>query len=369
MRKQVSYDPRQFVKAASFSPIEEYEPVHSFADFELNTILARNIARAVYSQPTPIQDKAIAEVMAGRDVVGIANTGTGKTAAFLIPLIEKVYYNRDIKVLIVAPTRELALQIDQEFRNLANQTNIYSAVCIGGVSMGGQVFALRRRPQFVIGTPGRLKDLANQGVISFSQFTVIILDEVDRMLDMGFLPDVKYIVGRLPQKRQSLFFSATLPEKIKEVMGMFLHNPVNVSVKTQETAGNVEQDVIRLQGRAKTEVLDELLTQQGFDRVLVFGRTKWGIDKLNSFLLKKGHKVGAIHGNKTQGQRQRVLEDIKQNRINILLATDIASRGIDIKDVTHVINYDLPETYEDYIHRIGRTGRANKTGKALTFFD
>ncbi|OGG08873.1 hypothetical protein A2154_04065 [Candidatus Gottesmanbacteria bacterium RBG_16_43_7] len=307
--------------------------------------------------------------MQGRDVVGIANTGTGKTAAFLIPLISKIYARRFEKVLIVAPTRELASQIYDECRVFTHNLDISLALCIGGVGYKAQLVALEKKPQFVIGTPGRLIDFEKQRQMDFARFGTIVLDEVDRMLDMGFIGDVRYIISRLSANRQSLFFSATIPENVRQLMAGFLNNPRSVMVSKQETAANVDQDIVRVNGKAKSDVLYDLLTQDGFDKVLVFGRTKWGMDKLARLLDRWGVKVAAIHGNKSQNQRRRALDSFKNNHVQVLLATDIASRGLDIDDVTHVINYDLPQSYEDYIHRIGRTGRAEKKGIALTLIE
>lgn len=362
-----SIDVSQLIKKAQFVEKEVYTPTHSFADFAINDILKENIRVKGYGSPTPIQDQTIPHLLEGKDVIGLANTGTGKTAAFLIPLIEKVYNDRTQRVLIVAPTRELAVQIDEELREFTRRMNIFSVICIGGVGMYGQIRGLMRNPAFVIGTPGRLKDLEKQRKLSFGSFQTIVLDEVDRMLDMGFINDVKWIVAKLPEKRHALFFSATLPENTKDIMSHFLKNPVTVSVKKTNTSANVDQDVIRLEGKPKIDVLHDLLAQEGFDKVLVFGRTKWGMEKLAKELDDRGFKVASIHGNKNQNQRQRAINDFKSDKVAILLATDIASRGLDIPNVTHVINYDLPETYEDYVHRIGRTGRADKTGKALSF--
>jgi superfamily II DNA/RNA helicase len=282
-------------------------------------------------------------------------------------LIDKVCRDRNIKVLIVTPTRELAVQINDEFRQLSRQMGLFSAVCIGGMSLGFQIRELSRRPNFVIGTPGRLLDLEEQKALNFGHFTTIVLDEADRMLDMGFINDVKFMISRLPKNRQSLGFSATMPPEIRTLMNTFLNNPYNVNIPAASSVLNIDQDVVRTNGRPKAEVLHDLLIQVGFDKVLVFGRTKHGIDKLAKDLAVRGFKVAAIHGNKNQSQRQKALADFKNNRLKILLATDIASRGLDINDVTHVINYDLPESYEDYVHRIGRTARAGKSGIALTF--
>lgn len=369
--KLLGKDERMFIcKAQEFTPIEDTISQHQFTDFNIVDILKQNIASRGYKQPTPIQDQAIKPILEGRDLIGLANTGTGKTAAFLIPLINKIYQDRQEKALIIVPTRELALQIDDEFYAFTKNMNVYSTMIIGGKNISRQIRDLRRNPNVVIGTPGRLKDLVERRVLFLEDFTTIILDEVDLMVDIGFINDVKYFISLLPKERQSLFFSATISPKIQEVLRDFVTNPVTVSVKQQDTAQNIDQDVIRVSGGdKKIDILHDLLIRDGFDKVLVFGKTKHGVEKLNKELEFRGFRVGAIHGNKKQGQRQRTLEDFKRNEIQILLATDVASRGLDIDNVTHVINYDLPDTYEDYIHRIGRTGRANKKGVALTFIE
>jgi len=344
-----------------------FTPTHAFSDFQFGRTLEANIAAHGYLTLTPIQDQVIGPLLSGRDLIGIAATGSGKTAAFLLPLIEKVSQDRGRRALIVAPTRELAVQINDEFRLLSRGLGIYSAVCIGGLSMGFQLRELSRQPNFVIGTPGRLKDLEEQRGLSFSRYSVIVLDEIDRMLDMGFINDVRYMLGKLPPIRQSLGFSATMPEDIRSLLRQFLKDPITVQIASTASVLNINQDVVRTNGRPKADVLHDLLIKDGFDKVLVFGRTKHGIDKLSHDLTTRGFKVASIHGNKNQSQRQRALTEFKQNRLKVLLATDIASRGLDINDVTHVINYDLPESYEDYVHRIGRTARAGKSGIALTF--
>lgn len=369
-RKKSTLNPLLLVKKAT-PKVEQapYEPKHAFADFPFVEQIQENIAHKGYTTPTPIQDQAIPAILEGKDVVGLANTGTGKTAAFLLPLINAMASNLNLRVLIVAPTRELAVQIQTEARSFAMGMPISTQLCIGGVNIRPQVSGLRRRPQIVVGTPGRLKDLSNQRALFFQDYSMVVLDEVDRMLDMGFIHDVQYIIGKLPKDRQSLFFSATLNPESKKLMGDFLTDPVMVSVKSQETAMNVDQDVVRLLGRTKVDVLDEILRTDEAAKVIIFGRTKHGIDKLAKQLGERGLKIASIHGNKSQYQRQQSLELFKHNRVNVLLATDVAARGLDIDDVSHVINYDLPDTYEEYVHRIGRTGRANKTGKALSFVD
>lgn len=364
-------DPRFFVNKAK-PAVEEgaYVSSHTFADFKISDKLKRNISDHGYITPTPIQDQTIPHLLEGKDVIGIANTGTGKTAAFLIPLIDKVSLNRDQRVLIMTPTRELAMQILDELTIFTRGMDLDSVLCIGGANLARQEKKLHHNPHFVIGTPGRLKDLIRRHTLNLALFQNIVLDEVDRMVDIGFIKDIEYIVSLLPVKRQSLFFSATITDKERGILDTFVSNPVSVSVKKQATAENIDQDVIRVSHPSqKLDKLHDLLTQDGFDKVLVFGRTKWGIEKLTKALIERGFKAASIHGNKSQGQRQRALEQFKSSYVQVLLATDVASRGIDIENVTHVINYDAPASYEDYVHRIGRTGRADKKGIALTFVD
>lgn len=348
----------------------EYVPKHRFEDFPICDQLKRNIAYKGYGLPTPIQDQSIPVILEGRDIIGIANTGTGKTAAFLIPLIDKVSKNKSEKVLIVTPTRELALQIRDELFAFSRGLEIQSALCVGGLSMWVQQNELRHNPNFVIGTPGRIRDLIGQRCLDLSQFHNVVIDEADRMVDIGFIGDIKYFISLLAQNRQSLFFSATISGKVKEILQTFVRNPITISVKIHDLIEKINQDIVRVVNREqKVDQLHDLLIQEGFDKVLIFGRTKWGIQKLTNELIRRGFKAGAIHGNKSQSQRQKMLGDFKRNQIKILLATDVASRGLDIEDVSHVINYDLPSSYDDYIHRIGRTGRANKSGVALTFVE
>ncbi|MBU2632715.1 DEAD/DEAH box helicase [Patescibacteria group bacterium] len=343
---------------------------NKFADFDICQQLKTNIQHKEYDSPTPIQDESIPPILEGKDIIGIANTGTGKTAAFLIPLINKVFKNPSEKVFILAPTRELAVQINDELKDFTAGMRISSALCIGGANMHRQKMNLRRNPNFVIGTPGRVRDLIEHRSINLSQFRNVVLDETDRMVDIGFINDIKYFISLLPEDRQSLFFSATVSGKVREIIASFVKNPITVTVKQRETAENIQQDIIKTANRGKkVDQLHDLLIKDGFAKVLIFGRTKWGVQKLADELVDRGFKAGAIHGNKGQNQRQRTLDEFKKNVINILLATDVASRGLDIPDVSHVINYDMPATYDDYVHRIGRTGRANKKGIALTFVD
>lgn len=370
-RPERELDFTQFVKKAiQTTEVEVYNPKHRFADFEMHSKLKANVAAAGYVHPTPIQDGVIPHILEGRDIIGIANTGTGKTAAFLLPLIHKMFKYQKEKVLIIVPTRELALQIEDELRKFATGSGLRSALVIGGAHMDGQIRSLARNPSFVIGTPGRLKDLIERGKLSLSEFNHIVLDEVDRMLDMGFIADIKHLVSLMKSPRQSMFFSATMPREIAELAKKFLTDPVTIAIKSRATSENVDQDVVRVSPKEdKLEVLHNLLLKPEFGKVLIFGRTKYAVDKLAHKLEERGFKADSIHGDKSQSQRQRALRRFTQNEIAILVATDVAARGLDIPDVTHVINYELPENYEDYIHRIGRTGRGSKKGNALTFIN
>jgi ATP-dependent RNA helicase RhlE len=356
-------------KAVITETQETFVPEHRFADFNITEELKKNIIAKGYTEPTPIQDRAIPHVLQGQDVVGIANTGTGKTAAFLIPLINKVLEDRSKRILIMVPTRELAQQIEEEFWGFASHLRIGAVTCVGGANINPQIATLRRNPNFVIGTPGRLKDIMERRVLNLANFSTVVLDEADRMLDMGFIDDMKFILSQMSSVRHTLFFSATLSREIEMLIGSFLNNPVRISVKTGDTAKSVNQDIVRVAGKNKVDVLHELLTKPEFNKVLVFGRTKHGVEKLSKMLVERGFKAESIHGNKTQSKRERALGAFKQNRVQVLVATDVAARGIDVSDVSHVINYDLPTTYEDYVHRIGRTGRAGKGGQALTFIE
>ncbi len=345
-----------------------YVPKHTFNDFNIAEEIKSRIALKGFVTPSPIQDGAIPYILEGKDVVGIANTGTGKTAAFLIPLVDKVMRNPKEQVLIMAPTRELAIQIQDELLVFIKNTKIYSVCCVGGAPIRKQMSELRYFNNFIIGTPGRLKDLGEQKYIKFEEFTNVVLDEADRMLDMGFIDDMRYMIGKMPKTRQTLFFTATMSKEIERLVHDFLTNPVNISVKTGDTAKSVDQDVVRVsRGESKIDKLHDLLTQDEFSKVLIFGQTKSGVERLTEELQSLGHKAGSIHGDKNHVQRQRTLRTFKDNLINILVATDVAARGLDIAGVTHVINYELPMTYDDYVHRIGRTGRGGASGKALTF--
>lgn len=362
----------RFIKKAEHVEEKKYEAKHNFIDFPFNPQLQKNIARVGYVSPRPIQDQAIPVVLKGGDVFGMANTGTGKTAAFLLPLIQKISktkgMNKRETVLIMAPTRELALQIDADFRNLAFGFGMFSAACVGGLPIMKQIREIERGVSFVIGTPGRLRDLIEKKVLDLSTCHSVVLDEADRMLDMGFRDDMVYIIGKTAKERQTLFFSATLSPEIKKLTEQYLKDPVFVSVISGETAKSIEQDVVRYRGKDEQFTkLHEILKEDGSDKVLIFREMKHSVDALTKELSQHGFKVGCIHGDKRSRERIRTLDLFKQDKINILIATDVAARGLDIPDVTHVINYDVPQTYDTYVHRIGRTGRAGKKGNALTF--
>ena len=345
-----------------------FVPEHKFSDFDVNAHLKANIIARGYENPTPIQDKAIPHVLLGQDVVGLAETGTGKTAAFLIPLIDKVMKQKGERVLIMAPTRELAVQIEKELAGFAKGLGFRGMVAVGGANIAPQISQLRHDPAFVIGTPGRLKDLMERRALVLTEFGTVVLDEADRMLDMGFIDDMRTILAKMRKERHTLFFSATMSKEIERLIGEFLSSPVVISVKTRDTSKNIDQDVVRVgRGEDKFEVLVKLMGDRDFSKVLIFGRTKFGVEKLAKELSRRHIHAESIHGNKTYGARIRALESFKSGKVAALVATDVAARGLDIPAVTHVINYDLPSTYEDYVHRIGRTGRASLKGKALTF--
>src|SRR3989344_5550498 len=362
----------RFVKRNQYVEEKPYVSKHSFADFPFPAQLPKNITHAGFMHPRPIQDQAIPAVLKGKDVFGMANTGTGKTAAFLLPLIEKISktkgQNKRETVLIMAPTRELSLQIESDFRTFAFGFGMFSVACVGGLPIMRQISELKRGVSFIIGTPGSLRDLIDRKVLDLSVCHSVVLDEADRMLDMGFRDDMLFIIGKTPKERQTLFFSATLSPEIKKLTGEYLKDPVFISVISGETLKNIDQDVIRVKSKEeKLTKLHEVLKKDGSDKVLIFREMKHSVDSLTKELAHMGFKVGCIHGDKRSRERIRTLDLFKKDVINILIATDVAARGLDIPDVTHVINYDVPQTYDTYVHRIGRTGRRGKKGIALTF--
>jgi len=345
----------------------------AFAALGLSAPLLRAVAAEGYEIPTPVQSRCIPHVLAGRDVLGCAQTGTGKTAAFVLPILQNLAAkpkNGRIRTLILAPTRELAAQIGERTSAYGANLGLTNAVIYGGVGQRGQEDALRRKPDILIATPGRLLDLMEQGYVKLDAVEVFVLDEADRMLDMGFIHDVKRIVREVPAKRQTLFFSATMPPVIAELSGRILIDPVRVEVVPQATtAEKIEQTVHHVTKRDKRALLEKVLKEPGVDRALVFTRTKHGANRLVEQLDRAGIRAAAIHGNKSQGARERALDGFKNGDIPVLIATDIAARGIDVDGITHVVNYDLPNVPEQYVHRIGRTARAGAGGHAIAFCD
>lgn len=362
----------RFIKKAVHVEEKPYVSKHTFLDFPFNPQIQKNIERRGFASPRPIQDQAIPAVLEGKDVFGMANTGTGKTAAFLIPLIEKIVKTKGQSkremVLIMAPTRELAMQIDADFRALSFGLGMFSAACVGGLPIMKQISEIKMGVSFVIGTPGRIRDLIERKVLDLSTCRSVVLDEADRMLDMGFRDDMVSILGKTSKDRQTLFFSATLSSEVRKLTSEFLKDPVFISVISGETAKNIDQDVVHTRTKEeKLEKLHEVLKREDSNKVLIFREMKHSVDSLTKDLMHLGFKVGCIHGDKRSRERIRTLDLFKNDHINILIATDVAARGLDIPDVTHVINYDIPQTYDTYVHRIGRTGRAGKKGVALTF--
>jgi ATP-dependent RNA helicase RhlE len=348
----------------------------TFAQLGLSEPLLRALNTENYTQPTPIQMRAIPALLAGRDLLGIAQTGTGKTAAFGLPLLQRLGENRvppqhrGARALILAPTRELAVQIDQSLKTYGRHLNFRHAVILGGVSQNSQVNAMKQGVDILVATPGRLLDLIKQGHIRLDGVNFLIVDEADRMLDMGFIKDVRRIVGLLPKQRQSMLFSATMPDDVVKLVGDMLREPERVEVSPPtRTADRIDQHVIHIEQRNKRALLSHLLRNEAFKRVIVFTRTKHVANRVSEHLEKAGFSSDAIHGNKSQNARQRALDGFKTGDVRVLVATDIAARGVDVDDVTHVINFELPNEPESYVHRIGRTARAGAQGIAISFCD
>jgi ATP-dependent RNA helicase RhlE len=343
----------------------------TFAELGLGTALLRAVAHEGYATPTQIQARAIPPILEGRDVLGCAQTGTGKTAAFVLPMLQRLGARRGvIRALIVAPTRELAAQIDERLSAYGSELGLRHVVLYGGVGQRSQEEALRRRPEVLVATPGRLLDLMGQGVVRLDAVEILVLDEADRMLDMGFIHDVRRIVAAVPAKRQTLLFSATIPAEIAKLVASVLVKPVRVDVAPEiTTAERVEQCVMHVARSDKRRLLERLLRDENASRSIVFTRTKHGANRLAEQLSKSGFTALAIHGNKSQSARERALEGFREGTVPVLVATDLAARGIDVDGVSHVFNYDLPEVPECYVHRIGRTGRAGASGRAIAFCD
>jgi ATP-dependent RNA helicase RhlE len=349
----------------------------TFEDLNLITPILTAVKNEGYTHPTPIQEQAIPIVLKGRDLLGCAQTGTGKTAAFSIPVLQLMMENatppkgkRPIRALILTPTRELAIQIGESVANYGKELPLRHRVIFGGVKQHAQVSSLQQGVDILVATPGRLLDLMNQKYVHLSQIEFFILDEADRMLDMGFIHDVKKIIAKLPEKRQSLFFSATMPKEIVELSNRILTNPLKVEVTpVSSTAETINQVVYFVDKGNKRFLLKDVIEEKGIERSLVFTRTKHGADKVAKTLVSQGISALAIHGNKSQNQRQNALNSFKDSKTRVLVATDIAARGIDIDELTHVFNFELPNVPESYVHRIGRTGRAGANGIAISFCD
>ena len=346
----------------------------TFEQLGLNAPILNALKELDYHAPSPIQEKAIPPALAGRDVLGCAQTGTGKTCAFATPILQRLSAapasGRPIRALVLTPTRELAIQIGESFEAYGKYLSLRHAVIFGGVGQNPQVEALRRGVDILVATPGRLMDLHDQGFVSLDELDIFVLDEADRMLDMGFIHDVKKILKWLPRQKQTLFFSATMPPEISDLVNSLLHDPARVAVDPiSSPVEAIEQSVYFVDKNNKTRLLAHLMDQLGVKNALVFTRTKHGANKVARDLEKAGVTAAAIHGNKSQTARQQALSDFKAGNIRCLVATDIAARGLDIEELSHVFNYNLPEVPETYVHRIGRTGRAGRGGAAIAFCD
>lgn len=347
----------------------------SFAELGLAEPLLRAIAEQGYATPTPIQQQGIPAVLSGRDLMAAAQTGTGKTAGFTLPLLHRLLGGKrpaanHVRALVLTPTRELAAQVGESVRDYGKHVPLSSAVVFGGVSINPQMLAMRKGVDVLVATPGRLLDLYNQNAVKFTQVEILVLDEADRMLDMGFIRDIRKILELLPKRRQNLLFSATFSAEITALAKGLLHNPLQVSVSPPNAAANtVTQSVYLVDKTRKTALLSQLVRDNAWEQVLVFTRTKHGANRLAEKLERDGITAAAIHGNKSQGARTKALADFKQNNIRVLVATDIAARGIDIDQLPHVINFELPNVAEDYVHRIGRTGRAGASGEAISLVE
>ena len=370
-KKVSNLDPSLLVKEATTKTEEtDFRADRLISELPISMKLKQSLEKKGFQRPTEIQDRTLEALIKGKDLLGIAQTGTGKTGAFLVPIIEQLLYRRvNSLALVVVPTRELATQVEEEFRSMTKGFGLYSTCFIGGTNINRDLQTLRRNSHVVIGTPGRLLDLANRGALDLSRFKTLVLDEYDRMLDMGFIRDVRRILDEMHQRSHTMLFSATLDKSQQSMINSILHDPVTVKVTSGNRSGDtIDQDIIRIQpGEDKFKVLKEMLTQDEFKKVLLFEETKHRVSRLCIRLNKAGIESEQIHGNKSQNARQTALKAFKQGRVRVLVATDVASRGLDISDVSHVINYQVPMTHDSYIHRIGRTGRAGKNGKAYTF--
>ena len=358
------------VKKATNHEETKYVADRSFNDMPLQSLLKVNLKAKGYESPSQIQNDTLEDLLDGKDLIGIASTGTGKTAAFLIPIVESLLIDpTESTALVVVPTRELALQVEEEFRSLTKGTKLFSSCFIGGTSVSADFKKARRRNHIIIGTPGRLKDMIDRRALRFNQTPILVLDEFDRMLDMGFVNDIRQIVSDMAERVQTMLFSATVERGQEGIINELMADPITVQVSSGTTSTDrVDQDIIKVPaGMDKFDMLHDLISQEEVGKVLVFTETKRWADKVSTLLNKAGIRSDQIHGDKKQNYRQTALRKFKRGDIKVLVATDVAARGIDVEDISHVVNYELPLTYDSYIHRIGRTGRAGKTGKAFTF--
>lgn len=359
---------RYIATAVERKPETEYVSTYSFEDFPVTETIKENLRKKGYTTPSPIQDQSIMPALEGRDVLGMASTGTGKTAAFAVPVLHQLATDESKSALIIAPTRELAQQIEAECRAIGKGSGLFGALLIGGSPMRPQLMDLAAMPRIVIGTPGRIKDHIERGTLALDTFNIVVLDEVDRMLDMGFVRDIRSILDMMADERQSLFFSATMSKEVRSLIDTFTSDPVTVKIQSSQASENVHQDVVRYSdGSDKFEKLRELLSGEEVSKVIIFDETQRGVERLYNSLYEHGFPVDSMHGGKSQGQRQRALRNFKSSQVTMLVATDVAARGIDVADITHVVNYSIPQAHDDYIHRIGRAGRAGRTGYAFTF--
>lgn len=364
-------NPNDLVKKSTISKETTFISQISFQDFLLHEKLEQTISKKGYERPTEIQEKSIPQLMTGKDLVGIAATGTGKTGAFLVPIINQLLENKINSALVVVPTRELAQQVHEEFRSLTIGMNFNSSCFIGGTNVSKDITNARRKHQFIVATPGRLNDLVDRGALHINQTSVLVLDEFDRMLDMGFISDIRKIASAVKGRSQTMLFSATVDKSQESLIKEFVKSPIRVNVTDgTNSSDHVEQDIIKVSSSEnKFDVLLGLLNSASFEKVMLFAETKRTADKISKQLCKSGLRSDVIHGNKSQNYRTKAIKLFKSGKTQILVATDVAARGIDIDNVTHVINYQLPLTMDSYIHRIGRTGRAGKTGMAYTFIN
>ncbi|WP_258105088.1 DEAD/DEAH box helicase [Marinoscillum sp. MHG1-6] len=371
-RAPSTLNPELLVRKATAHKEEARTPAWNYEATELHPLLKRNLSKRGYTHPTPIQEQCLQPATQGRDILGIAGTGTGKTAAFLIPIVQQLLENpKTTRALIIIPTRELALQVTEEFDMVAAQLNFRASCFIGGRSISSDLARLKQPNHVVIATPGRLLDLNNQRALSLGQFNTLVLDEFDRMLDMGFLQDVKKILKGLTSRKQTMFFSATMDKKQRALINDILTNPVEIMIEQRIAASDrVDQELIKVQpGRNKFDMLLQLIQNNDFSRVMIFAETKRVVNQVSKKLGQSGVRSDVIHGNKSQSYRQNALKMFSSGKVQVLVATDVAARGLDVSDVSHVINYQMPQTMDSYIHRIGRTGRAGKHGRAFTFVD